>query len=65
MLDVFVAGESCIVDAGDGVVGVWGADTLELTLVHAIDGDFLEDGVGGDSSEKSEREGKSWKFMAG
>jgi hypothetical protein len=45
MLDVFVASEGSIADAGDGVVRVWGSDTLELALVCAIDGNFLEDGM--------------------
>jgi hypothetical protein len=45
MLDVFVARERGISYGCDRVVRVWGANSLELALVGAVDGDLLEDGV--------------------
>lgn len=45
--DIFVAGEGGVVDVLDGVVGVGCSHALELALVDAVDGEALEDGVGG------------------
>ena len=41
----FVASELSIIDVLYGVVGVWSADPLQLTLVCTVDRDLLHDGV--------------------
>ena len=46
MLDVFVASKSRVVDICDRVVRIGGADALQLTLLHAVDRDFLKNGMG-------------------
>jgi hypothetical protein len=47
MLDVFVARKRSISYRCNRVIGVWGANSLELALVGTVDGDLLEDGVCG------------------
>lgn len=39
-----IAGKLGVVDVFDGVVRVWGTNTLQLALVDTIDRDFLERG---------------------
>jgi len=53
-LDVGVAREVGMVDVLDGVVAIRSTDTPELTLIGAVDGHLLEDGVGVDSRGRQE-----------
>jgi hypothetical protein len=41
VVDSSVACKFVVVDVLDWVVGSWGANTSELTLVLSVDGDFL------------------------
>jgi hypothetical protein len=53
MCKVLVASERSIIDIGDGVVGVWSTDALQLTLIRTIDGDLLKDGVCSSTAHQS------------
>ena len=54
VLDVLVAGKLGIVDVLDGVVGRGSPNTVEKTLVNAVDGDLLENGVGRGQGHEAE-----------
>lgn len=47
-----------VVDVLDWVVGGWGSDTLELSLVLSVDGNLLENGVSLNGSEAGKGDGK-------
>lgn len=50
--DVVVACKVWIGNVLDGICTLWGADASQLSFVGAVDGQFLEDGMGIDACDE-------------